>query len=101
MESTKATLDENEVHTVVHIFKVDLAEDHVDGHKHHSKKHQAKDMSLMAVITFSSFPKNEKMVARQIAKMAPIGPNVRGMTKAMKTETVPRVEKGSSLTSHS
>ena len=44
VESTKAVLDENEVHNVVDIFKVDLTEDHVDGigdHKHHNKKHQA------------------------------------------------------------
>ena len=45
------------IHYVVDIFKVYLTDDHVDGigdHKHHSKKHQAKDVSLVAIITFSS-----------------------------------------------
>ena len=40
------------------------------------------------------------MLTRRMASMVLTGPRVRGRTKAKKTETVPRVENGSSLTSH-
>ena len=104
MESAKAILDDDEVHDVVDAVKVDPREDHIDsisGDKHHSEKHQAKCMGHESIITGFSGPQNEKMEATEIAKMAATGPRMSGSINAMKTDTVPRVENGSSLTSQS